>query len=178
MRSRAPSLHSAIDDALAGRLQRMHVRGHGLEHIGAGLGALGREIAPCRAPTSMRAAPPAPRTASAAPAAACPSRSRPFGFGQIEPVRRQRLVGRPDRPASSASLARVVVVGDLREAARARRLPPDARARAACPAGSRTASRACRGTAAANAPCRDSGGPRSPPRKADRPASAAPNAAT
>ena len=33
------------DDALARRLQRLHVLGHGLEHVAAGLGALGREIA-------------------------------------------------------------------------------------------------------------------------------------
>ena len=44
MRSRAPSLQSAMTDALARRLQRLHVPGHRLEHIAAGLGALGREI--------------------------------------------------------------------------------------------------------------------------------------
>ena len=32
------------DDALTRRLQRIHVLGHGLEHVAAGLGALGREI--------------------------------------------------------------------------------------------------------------------------------------
>ena len=46
MRSRAPSLHSAIGDALAGGLQRQHVLRHRLEHIGAGLGAFGGEIVP------------------------------------------------------------------------------------------------------------------------------------
>ena len=45
MRSRAPSLHSATADALAGGLQRLDVLGHRLEHIGVGLGALGGEIA-------------------------------------------------------------------------------------------------------------------------------------
>ena len=34
------------DDALARGLQRLHVLGHGLEHVAAGLGALGGEIAP------------------------------------------------------------------------------------------------------------------------------------
>ena len=33
------------DDALAARLQRLHVLGHRLEHVAAGLGALGGEIA-------------------------------------------------------------------------------------------------------------------------------------
>ncbi len=44
MRSREPSLHSAIGDALAGGLQRVDVLGHRLEHVGAGRVALGGEI--------------------------------------------------------------------------------------------------------------------------------------
>ena len=161
MRSRAPSLHSAMATRLPAACSASTCCGHGLEHIGAGLGALGREIVPGaradidhvarlrhregRQPRQRRSVEPL----------------FPFVFRQIKPLRRQRLVGR--RHALLQRLAaRVVIVGDLRQAAHARRLRPDARARAACPANSRTASRACCGTAAASAPCRDSGGPRSP----------------
>ncbi len=44
MRSREPSLHSAMSDALAGGLQRLDVLVHRLEHVGAGLAALGGEV--------------------------------------------------------------------------------------------------------------------------------------
>ena len=51
-------------DALAGRLQRRDVLADRLEHIGARLGALGREIAPgARADIDRLRAPPAPRRA-------------------------------------------------------------------------------------------------------------------
>ena len=44
MRSREPSLQSAMTTRLPRGLQRLHMRGHRLEHVAAGLGALGREI--------------------------------------------------------------------------------------------------------------------------------------
>ena len=40
----------------------------------------------------------------------------PFGFGEIEPVRRQRLVGRPCSGLIERLFARLIIVGDLREA--------------------------------------------------------------
>ena len=57
-------------DALARRLQRLHVLDDGVEHVGVLLGALGREVAAVpRADIDDALAPhPAPQTASAAPA--------------------------------------------------------------------------------------------------------------
>ena len=178
MRSRAPSLHSATATRLPAACSAMHVLAHRLEHVGARLGALGGEVvAGARADIDDVAGRRAPRTASAAPAPRV-ERARAIRL----PPDRAGPAAAACRPACTPSLqrlaARVVIIGDLRQAARARRPRPAARARAACPADNRTACRACRGTAAASAPCRDSGGLRSPPRRADRPASAAPNSAT
>ena len=44
MRSREPSLHSAIDDFLARGLQGLHMGDHGLEHVDGGIRALRRKI--------------------------------------------------------------------------------------------------------------------------------------
>ena len=52
------------DDALAGRLQRLHVPAHGVEHAGGVLGALGREIAARRARRHRSLAPPSSGTAN------------------------------------------------------------------------------------------------------------------
>ena len=103
------------DDALAGRLQRLHVPGHGIEHAGGVLGALGREIVAL------------PRADIDAGAGLVRHRKRrqprqrrglqplgPFALRQIEPVRRQRLVGRPAFVGERV-LARLVIVVDLRQ---------------------------------------------------------------
>ena len=91
------------------------------------LGALGREVAALRARRRRpsRRPPPAPRTASAAPAPRSSSRSVHSAFGQIEPVRRQRLVERaavarrapPCAPRSSPRSARAARAPHPRRAA-------------------------------------------------------------
>ncbi len=45
MRSREPSLHSAITTFLRWACNAMHVRHHGFEHVDRSVGALGGEIA-------------------------------------------------------------------------------------------------------------------------------------
>ena len=89
---------------------------HRLEHIGVRLAALGGEIAAGvrgdiddvggalgrrerRQPRKRRRS----------------SRAAPFGFGEIKPVRRQRLVGRAAAGLIDDILARLIIVGDLRE---------------------------------------------------------------
>ena len=121
------------DDALARRLQRLDVLAHRIEHVGGIVRALGREIVPgARADIDHRAALLRHRERRQ------PRQRRglqplgPFGFRQIEPVRRQRLVGRaacarrapPCAPRSSRRSAR---------AARARRPRPAARATTGAP---------------------------------------------
>ena len=104
------------DDALARRLQRVHVLGHGLEHVAAGLGALGREIV-----TLLGAG---------IDDAALPVRHRerrqtrerrgvqplaPFGLGEIEPIRRQRTIRRTAVVRGQRLHPGVVIVLDLLE---------------------------------------------------------------
>ena len=149
MRSREPSLQSAINDALAVRLQRADMLGHGLEHIGAGLvRARRRNCGPAarrRRSTRSRplAAVRARRTASAAPAAIV------RGARAIR-LRRDRAgpaaaacTARRRRHRASACLRASIIVGDLLEplcaASSRQRLEHDracrADSRTACPAG-------------------------------------------
>ena len=39
----------------------------------------------------------------------------PFGFGEIKPVRRQRFIGRAAGGLIDRVLARLIIIGDLRE---------------------------------------------------------------
>ncbi|MGA7986496.1 MAG: chromosome segregation protein SMC, partial [Burkholderiales bacterium] len=99
----------------ARRLQRQHPLRDGLEHIGAGLGAFGREIMP-----GPRADIDHARGVGHRERRQCRERRAveaffPFVFRQIKPRRRQRLVGRR-RAVLLRLAARVVVIGDLGEA--------------------------------------------------------------
>ena len=104
------------DDALAGRLQGLDVGLHRVEDVGVGLAPLRREIvADVRAdidgvgallrggegrkPRQRRALEP----------------GAPFVFSEVEPVRRQRLIGRAAAHLIHRVLARLVIVGNLRE---------------------------------------------------------------
>ena len=102
-------------DALAGALQAQHVPGDGFEYVGVGLGALGGEIASLpragvdhigrlrhregRQPRQRRDF----------------QTLAPLAFGEIKPLRRQRLVRRRDAVLQRL-LAGLVIVGDLRQA--------------------------------------------------------------
>ena len=117
MRSRAPSLHSAIDDALAGVLQRLDVLACTASNtLPSGLRALGREIA-ARAGAGVD---------HAAGALRHRERRQPHQRRRVEPLR--AIPPRRDRagPAAAACRAgsrrpverlpaRLVVVGDLGE---------------------------------------------------------------
>ncbi len=117
MRSREPSLHSAITARLPAACSACTCSRHRLEHVAAGLGALGREIvAGARADLDRRPAPSGAANGDSRASAACFEPLAPFGFGEIEPVRRQRLVGRAGAGLIERLLARLVIVGDLREA--------------------------------------------------------------
>src|SRR5258705_4166266 len=111
------------DDALAAGLQVGDVLGHGLEYVAAGLGALGGEIAallradvddrPMTLPLSLPV-----RHGERREPRQC-RRVEPLApvrFGEIEPVGRQRLVGRTGAAFGEHLLARLVIVLDLREA--------------------------------------------------------------
>ena len=104
------------DDALAGGLQRLDVGPHRVEHVAVGLAPLGGEIVPGvgadvdrvravfgrgerRQPRERRAVEP----------------FAPFGFGEVEPVRRQRLIRRAAARLIERVLARLIIVGDLRQ---------------------------------------------------------------
>ena len=101
--------------ALAGGLQLVDVRGNCLEHIGVRRRALGGKIAPgVRADLDHMGGfrcgkGREPRQRGIVEAFA------PFRFGKIEPVRRQRLVGRPSSGLILGILARLVVIGDLHQ---------------------------------------------------------------
>ena len=83
------------DDALARRLQRKDVLGHGLEHVAAGLGALGREIVPLLgAGIDDAALPVRHRERRQARERRGVQPLPPFGVGEIEPIRRQRPIRR------------------------------------------------------------------------------------
>ncbi len=107
-------------DALAGRLQRVHMGLHRLEHVGVGLGPLRREIAAlpgAGVDHRRRAFRRRERREAHEPAGVEPL--APFGLGEIEPVRRQRLVGRAAARVGARRHvlgARLVVIGDLGEA--------------------------------------------------------------
>ena len=89
------------DDALARRLQREDVLGHGLENVAAGLGALGRKIVPLpRAGIDRPALPVGHRKRRQPRERRSVSRSRHSVVGEIEPLRRQR-------PIRRAAIARV-----------------------------------------------------------------------
>ncbi len=107
-------------DTLAGRLQRIDVSLHRLEHIGVGLGTLRREIAAlpgAGVENRRRAFGRRERREAHQPRAV--EALAPFGLGQIEPIRRQRLVWRPGAglgPRRHVLGARLEVIGDLGEA--------------------------------------------------------------
>jgi len=102
-RARAPWLARAVaperdDDALARGLQRLHVRRHGLEHVAAGLGTLGREIVALlgadidhRALLVRHRKRRQPRQPRAVEALA------PFWFGQVEAIGGSGRYGGPSR---------------------------------------------------------------------------------
>ena len=117
MRSREPSLHSAISDALAGRLQRVTCLVTASNTLVSGSLRSAAKLWPALAPISIASAVPsgAENGVSRASAAVVEPLA-PFGFGEIEPVRRQRLVGRTCAGLVERVLARLVVIGDLREA--------------------------------------------------------------
>ena len=105
------------DDALAGRLQRLHVRGRPRRTRWRRCSVRSAaKLRPCRAPTSTTA-PPCSGTANGVSraSAAVFSRSRPFGFGRDRagPAAAACRAGRPR--LRQRVLARLVVVGDLRE---------------------------------------------------------------
>ena len=103
------------DDALAVFLQRVDVLGHRVEDVRLGLVALGREIAAlARAGIDRRGVRIGKRREPRQRAALEPR--LPLVFGEIEPVRRQRLVDRAGAVGVERLPARLVVVGDLREA--------------------------------------------------------------
>ena len=112
-RARAPHRD---DDALAGGLQPFDMLFHRVEDVGVRLAALGGEVVPGvgadvdhvgaalgrrkrRQPRQRRAIEPL----------------APLGFGEIEPIRRQRLVRRAAAGLIDDILARLIIVGDLRQ---------------------------------------------------------------
>ena len=104
------------DDALAGGLQRLDVLSHRLEDVGAGLASFGGEVVPGAGADLDRIGGAFRRGERRQP------RQRgffqalaPFGFGQIEPVRRQRLIGRAGTGLIERVLARLIIIGDLRQ---------------------------------------------------------------
>ena len=104
------------DDALAGRLQRLDVLSHRLEDVGAGLASFGGEVVPGAGAdldrigvTFRRRERRQPRQRGFFQALA------PFGFGQIEPIGRQRLIGRAGTGLIERVLARLIIIGDLRQ---------------------------------------------------------------
>ena len=167
MRSRAPSLHSAMTTRLPLALQRLrHARARHRTHWHSAARVRPQNCGPAACRHRSRAGVRIGERRQPRQRAGVAPRL-PFVFGKIKPVRRQRMIGRAAAPLRAAACAPRNSPRSAR-AARARHPRPAARARSACRAHSRTAYRACRETAAASAPCRDSGGPRSPPRRADR----------
>ena len=105
------------DDTLAGRLQPFDVLLHRLEDVAAELAALGDEI-----PSGMRGD--LHRIGGALGSGEWRQAGQrrllqavaPFAFAEVEPARRQRLIGRAGAGLIERVLARLIVVGDLRQA--------------------------------------------------------------
>ena len=104
------------DDALAGGLQAFNVFGHRVKDTGGGLVPFGTEVM-----AGVHAGFDRVRGAFR-----CGERRQagkrgivepfaPFGFGKIKPIRRQRLIGRTATRLVERVLARLIIVGDLRE---------------------------------------------------------------
>jgi hypothetical protein len=109
MRSRAPSLQSV-------RLERRDVPGHGLEHVAARLGPLGGKIAPLLgADIDERPLPLRHRERRHPRQGGGVEPRAPLGFAEIEPIRRQRLVGRARSALVERLLPRLIIVLDLTE---------------------------------------------------------------
>ncbi len=104
------------DHALAVGLQGGDVPGRGFEHISAGLGALGGKIAPLlgadidEMPVPLRL-----RERGQPRQGRGIEPSTPLGLHEIEPFRRQRLVGRAWPALGERLLACLVIVLDLME---------------------------------------------------------------
>ena len=101
-------------DSLAGGLDCPHVPAHGFEHVAAGLGALGGEIAP------LLGARVDGRPLPFGHGERGQSRERdglepraPFGLAQIKPLGRQRVVWRARTALGERLPARLVVILDL-----------------------------------------------------------------
>jgi len=104
------------DDALALRLERRDVPGHRREHVAAGLGPLGGKIAPLLgADIDERPLPFRHRERSQPRQRGGFEPCAPFGFAEIEPLGRQRLIGRARSALGERLLTRLVVVLDLTE---------------------------------------------------------------
>ena len=148
-------------DPFAGGLQRVHVLGQRLEYIGVGCVALGREIV-----AGMRADIDgfADLVGRGERRQLCQRRSveafTPFALGEIEPVRRQWLIGRAAARHVGGLLARLKIVGDLDKPLVRGFFGERFDGDRACRRYNRTAFPFLDGTAAANAPCRHSAGPR------------------
>ena len=117
--ARARRSTCAIDDALAGGLQPSTCFLTASKTLVLGSLRSAAKLWPACVPISI---------ASAAPSGAANGDSRasartveplaPFGFGKIEPVRRQRLVRRAASPLAGLIeriLARLIIIGDLRQ---------------------------------------------------------------
>src|SRR4051794_33104451 len=104
-------------DALVGGLQRLHMVAYGVEDIAAFLRALGGEAA-ALACTNIddrtgafryrKGRQPSQRNVGEA--------LLPFGLAEVEPVRRQRLIGRAITARAQDLLPGVVIIRDLRQA--------------------------------------------------------------
>ena len=104
-------------DALAVRLQRADVGGDGVVQIAVGLGAFGGEIASLPRADLDDGAVAAFRHGERRHTGERhgPEPLRPFGFAEIEPVRRQRLVRRAHGLGVERVAPRLIIIGDLRE---------------------------------------------------------------
>ena len=116
MRSREPSLHMAMTTRLPAACSAFDVFGHRVKDAGGGLVPLGSEVM-----AGMHAGLDGVRGAFGrgerrqAGERGIVEPFAPFGFGKIKPIRRQRLIGRAAARLVERVLARLIIVGDLRE---------------------------------------------------------------
>ena len=104
------------DDALACSLQRLDVLSHRIEDVGVGLASFGHEVM-AGVGADLDHVRHVLGRVERRQAGKCGvvEAFAPFGFGKVEPIRRQRFVWRAAARLVDRVLARLIVVGDLRQ---------------------------------------------------------------
>src|SRR5262249_49515865 len=114
MRSRAPSLQSAMTTRLPCALSAATCRVSASNTLRPGSARSTAKLRPCLVPASMSGPCPS-RDGEARGRRGGWGRGSPFGFAEVEPVGRQRLIRRARSALGERLLARLVIVLDLTE---------------------------------------------------------------